>query len=284
MSRIAVVGGTSALAGRLIPVLRERHEVVTLGRGGCDMRCDLLDPVEAICLPEAADAVVHLAAAFGGPSDEDALRTVETNVTGTLKVCIAAKRAGVRHVVVLSSAYAAPAALPRHNDLHAITKRQADELAQDYCGRNALLLTVLRPAPLYGEEDAFRRHQPFFYHLADRAESGEDIELFGTRDARRNYLHADDMARVIREVLEKARGGTHICAFPRDVAMSEIAEAAQEAFGRGGGIAFAKDRPDQPDNVFGNSTELYEAIGFTPAIDVREGLRRLARSRGAAGP
>ena len=284
MRRIAIVGGTSALARSLIPALREGNEVVTLGLGECDIHCDLLDPPEAIRIPADTAAVVHVAAAFGGPTDDDALRTVETNVVGTLKVCMAAKQADVRHLIIVSSIFAQLPECSPWQGVYSITKRQADELAADYCRRHSLLLTVLRPSPLYGADDDFRRHQPLLYRMADQAEKGEDIPIFGTRDAVRNYIHADDMARIVRGVLEQGRGGLYPCTFPRDVALGEVAAAALEAFGRGGRVVFLKDKPDIPDNVFGNRLDLYEKIGFRPDVDIREGMRRLARHRKAVRP
>ena len=281
MSRVAVVGGTSALARRLIPALKGGHQVTTLGLRDCDIPCDLLDSVEKLRFPANTEAVVHLAAAFGGPTDEENLRAVEINAVGTLKVCVAAKLARVAHVVLISSLSAALSEASPYYGIYSITKRQAEELASDYCRRNSLLLTVLRPSQLYAEDEAFRRHQPLVYHMADRAEQGLNIQIYGNHDALRNYLHADDMANVVREVLEQGCGGIHSCTFPKDFALSDVAAAAQGAFGRGGNVAFQPDKPDIPDNVFGNNTELYERIGFIPSIDIWEGMRRLARHRRA---
>lgn len=282
MGRIAIVGGTSALARRLIPLLREGNEVVTLGLGECDVPCDLLGPVDAIRIPEGTAAVVHVAAAFGGATDGEILQTVETNAVGTLKVCMAAKKAAVRHLVLVSSLSAQLPDSSPYYGIYSITKRQAEELAADYCRRNSISLSVLRPSQLYAENEAFRLHQPLIYQMADCAERGQDIPIYGRHDALRNYIHADDMARIVRGVLEKGCGGLFPCTFPRDVTLSEVAAAAQQAFGQGGKVVFLPGKPDIPDNVFGNGTELYDQMGFRPEVDVWEGMRRLARHRKAA--
>ena len=281
MGRIAIVGGTSALARRLIPLLQKGNEVVTLGLGACDIPCDLQGPVDAIRIPEGTEAVVHLAAAFGGPTDDAILQTVETNAVGTLKVCMAAKKASVRHLVVVSSLSSQLPDSSPYYGIYSITKRQAEELAADYCRRNSILLSVLRPSQLYAENEAFRLHQPLIYQMADCAERGQDISIYGRHDALRNYIHADDMARIVRGVLEKGCGGLYPCTFPRDVALSEVAAAAQQAFGQGGKVVFLAEKPDIPDNVFGNGTELYDRLGFRPEVNVWEGMRRIARHRKA---
>jgi nucleoside-diphosphate-sugar epimerase len=192
---------------------------------------------------------------------------------------MAAQKAGVRHLVLISSIYAELTEKSSNYGIYSITKRQADELACDYCRRHSISLSVLRPSPLYAEEESFRRHQPLFYQMADYAEKGQDIPLYGQHDALRNYLHADDLSRIVLKVLENGCCGIHACTFPRDVALSEVARAAQKAFGRGGKVVFLAEKSDIPDNIFGNSTELYNQIGFYPDVDVWEGMRRIAAVR-----
>lgn len=279
MTCIAIVGGTAALARTLKSFLQLDNEVITLGRRGCDVRCDLLGPVEDIQIPLGADVVVHVAAFFGGSTDVQQLQAVETNVLGTLKVCMAARRAGVRHIVIISSLSAQLTVSSPYYGIYAITKRQAEEVAINYCRCHGLLLTVLRPSQLYAENGAYWRHQPLIYLMADCAEKGEDIILYGQHDALRNYIHADDVAKIIGRVLETGCSGVYPCTFPQDVELSEVARAALGAFARGGKVVFTPDMPDIPDNVFGNSTELYDQIGFCPVIDVWEGMRRVAHFR-----
>jgi nucleoside-diphosphate-sugar epimerase len=268
----------------VIPELQDAYEVVTLGRSGCDIICDVLEEPGTIRIPESTDVVVHLAASFGEENPDGVIRTVETNEMGTLKVCIAASRAKARHLVLISSVYAGMPESLSGQSLYSVTKRHAEELARFWCRRESLRLTVLRPAPLYGELDLFRRHQPLLYRMADCAEQGMEIPLFGRRDALRNYLYAGDLARIIRKVLERGLDGLHTCTFPQDVPLSEIATAALEAFGHGGSYRFLEDRPDIPDNTFGDSGTLYESMGWFPEVDIREGMRRLADHRRAAHP
>jgi nucleoside-diphosphate-sugar epimerase len=284
MSRVAIVGGSSALGRRLVPILRDRHDVVTLGRTGCDIPCDLLGPLDSIAMPSPLDSVVHLAAVSHATTGAEMVRMAETNAVGALKVCVAAEAAGARHVVLVSSVYAASLEGAGHDDLYAITKRQAEQLAAEACRRGQMLLTVLRPAPLYGDDMGFRRHQPLLSHIVDCAAEGRDIHFYGRHDARRNYLYADDMAAVISGVLDHAPGGLHTCTFPADFSLSEIASAALDAFGRGGRFDFLADKPDVPDNVFGNATELYDMVGFRPEVDIREGMQRLALRRKETNP
>lgn len=275
---VLLTGGSSSVARALVPLLAASGRVATAGRVGCDIRLDLLDPQEAFAFPPGLDAVVHAAADFGGEAPEDMLRALEANVLGTLKVCEAARRAGAGHVLLLSTIYAALDAGDRNFGVYALSKRQAEEAAALFCARHGLSLCVLRPAPLYGDPAALRRHQPLLRHWAEQARSGGDLRVYGSRDALRNYLHLDDLARVIRRALELRLTGVYPCCHPRDVRLSEIAAAMVAAFGSQSRVGFAPEHPDQPDNIFPADGRLYEALGLAPALSLEEGLRRLARA------
>jgi len=175
MSRILIVGARSALAQTVISVLAERHEVVTAGRANCDVVCDI---TQSITIPEGIDVVINFAAAFKSKTDQEIIDIYQTNVLGSLRVCMAACEAGVKHVVQLSSLSAVLSADSPYYTAYAVTKRQADEAAEYYCAQAGLPLTILRPSQIYGNSSDFARHQPFFYSIIDSAALGEDITIF----------------------------------------------------------------------------------------------------------
>lgn len=101
--RVLLVGGTSSLAQTLIPLLRERCELLTAGRKGCDVELDLCS--RDIQIPDGIDCVVNLAAAFGGKEPTDILQTMDVNVLGVMKLCHASSKAGAKHLVHISSIF-----------------------------------------------------------------------------------------------------------------------------------------------------------------------------------
>lgn len=100
--RVLLVG-TSSLAQTLIPLLRERCELLTAGRKGCDVELDLCS--RDIQIPDGIDCVVNLAAAFGGKEPTDILQTMDVNVLGVMKLCHASSKAGAKHLVHISSIF-----------------------------------------------------------------------------------------------------------------------------------------------------------------------------------
>jgi nucleoside-diphosphate-sugar epimerase len=276
MKQILVIGANSALARSIIPLLANNYGVITAGRKGCDIYCDISKEFN---IPEGVEIVVNCAAAFGGDGDDDIIETEATNVAGILNICVAIRRAGVKHFINISSMSAAHDKTSPYYSIYAIAKKQGDEIAEFYCGLNNIPLTILRPTQIYGSSGQFASHQPFFYHIIDKAQKGEDITIYGQNDALRNYIYNDDIAEIIRRVVDKQVTGTYYCGSADDIKFSQIAEAAQKAFGKSGEIIFLKDKADIPDNVFAKDLTLYEKIDYKPRITLVEGITKIKENR-----
>lgn len=273
---ILIIGANSALAKEVILILVQEHTVITAGRNNCDIYCDV---AEGVMVPAGVDIIVNFAAAFGGVGDEEIREAEKTNTQGILNVCIAAKKAAVKHVINISSIFALLDQSSPFYSIYAVTKKHADELAQFYCKLNKIPLTILRPSQIYGDSDSFKQHQPFFYELIDKAQAGKDMSIFGNNDARRNYIHASDLSEIIRHVIKKQVEGTYVCTYPDDVTYSQIAFSAQETFGKGGKVIFDKNKPDTPDNIFTKDLIIYEKLSYTPQISIETGIKRIKEYR-----
>ncbi len=279
--KILLVGGHSSLAQVLRPVLTSFAEVMTAGRTGCDVALDLIWSAERFNLPDGVDVVIHLVAHFGGQDFDSMLAAEEVNVLGALKLAHACRRSGVAQLVQVSSIFAGLDEDSPFYNSYALSKRHGEELSQLYCRSAGLPLAILRPAQLYGEGDAFRRHQPFLYALLDRAQRGEDIVLYGCNDAQRNFIHVADVCEVIARVVQQRIEGRYECASLTNVRFSEIAAAAIAAFGSASTISFDTGKPDIPDNAFAADDALYRRISYFPQISLAQGLAREAARRKA---
>lgn len=277
--KILLVGGHSSLAQELRPVLASFAEVLTAGRSGCDVELDLSWPTEKIFLPQGIDVVVNTAAHFGG-SDLDAILAAENvNALGGLKLCHATLEAGARHFVNISSTSAYLDSTSEYYGVYALSKRHADEVIELFCTKANLLCTILRPSQLYGEPDSFRKHQPFLYNALDKALRNEDIIIYGSRDALRNYLHAEDFCRVIASVIGRGVEGMYSCTSSEDVSLVNVANALIKAAGSESKVIFNEAMIDIPDNVFPYDDTLYQKIDTYPLIEIVEGISRLVETR-----
>ena len=266
----------SSVSKALKPKLLEYAEVITAGRANCDITLDLNNLNEEIKFPSEIDVVINTAASFGGISDKEILETENINVLGTLRLCEAAKGKHVKHFILISSIFATLNENSKNYSIYALSKKHSEDIARYYCTLNKLPLCILRPSQIYGIGDGFRKHQPFFYHMIDKAQNNEDIELCGTNDPKRNYIYIDDLTSIIVKVIQNNIEGTYSCVQERDLTYSEIAKAAFKAFNTNGKVIFHKDQPDISDNIFQIDNSLYKKIGFYPEISIQEGIKKIA--------
>jgi nucleoside-diphosphate-sugar epimerase len=274
--KVLLVGGNSSLARCLRPVLAGFAEVVTAGRSGCDL---LLDITGAIHIPEGFEAVLNTAAHLGGSTPEALAAAAETNILGLLRLGQACAVAGVGHLVHVSSIFATlPLSSPFHS-AYALSKRHGDEALRLQVSMRELPLTIVRPSQFYGVGEQYRRNQPFLFSVMDKAQAGQDIEIWGKRDARRNFIHVQDVVNILARVVRTRTLGVFTCSHPQDLSFSQIAQAAVDAFESSSAIRFLPDKPDTPDNIFPFNDELYRALGYIPQINITRGMQMEAAHR-----
>jgi nucleoside-diphosphate-sugar epimerase len=174
--RVFLTGGTGLLGSHLAQELRAHgHEVVALHRRSADtlfleetecslVEGDIRDDAEVLCpLMDGCSHVAHLAALVNAGGGWPKVRSV--NVDGTRNVLTAARLAGVRHAVHMSSvAVYGSAAGPVDErtptdsdlppgDLYARSKREAEAVVRGIEEKRGFPVTVLRPSAVYGERD-----------------------------------------------------------------------------------------------------------------------------------
>lgn len=278
--KVLLVGGGSLVARAVAASLGPEAKVITAGRSGCDIALDLRSPVEQMVLPEGLDAVVNTAADFGGEGPDDFARAEEVNALGALRLCQACARGGVRYLLHVSTIFVRQPVLQSRLAAYVVSKRHGEEMVRQYCAGAGLPLGLVRPSQLYGDGEEFRRHQPLLYAWADKARLGEPIVIFGPRDAKRNYLHIDDLGEIVACMVRMGLVGEYDCQHPEDVSLSQIAEALIGAFGGAGRVEFAREMPPQEDVVFAPDSRIFERTGHYPAISPAEGMRRIAARMG----
>lgn len=277
--RTLIVGSTSVIGRALRSKLLSLGTVHTAGRREADFQLDLADWRTVPKTGGDYNTVIHVAADFGGCEDEDFLRAEIVNVAGALTACRMALSSGASHFVLLSTISASYTETSAYFGCYALSKRHAEEAARLFCTKRGITFTALRPSQVYDMAGECRRHQPLLYAMADHAENGEDIIVYGNNDAVRNYIYLDDVTEIITKVVEIKVGGTFSCAHPRSVRLSEVAGAAFAAFAKGGSLRFDVSKPNLADIPVENDPTLYNTIGFTPNIDIFEGMRRIRAYR-----
>lgn len=277
--KVLIVGGNSNLGRVLKNKLEKYYETISTGRKNCDFFLDLNDSENKIIFPDDVEVVIHCAAHFGGTSDTEILEAESVNVLGTLKLCQAAVRHRVKHFVFISSIFTQVEENSKNKNIYTITKRHAEEMITFYMSKQEISFTILRPSQFYGDTDAYRLHQPFFYYILDKVEKEEEVVFFGSNDALRNFIHVEDVASIILKVIQTNTNGIFACQQLNDVRYSEVAYAAIKAFSSSSIIRFDYSKPNIPDNIGPIDISLYKTIGYYPAINIGEGIKRIATYR-----
>lgn len=274
-----VIGSTSVIGKAVARELSRYGQVKLAGRRSADIAFDLNSQLPSAC-DERFDVVVLAAADFGGGQPDDLIRAERVNSVGTLAACRLAEQCGARHFILLSSRWASHQAKDPYFGIYSLSKRHAEEVASLYCQERGMALTVLRISQVYDDGEQCRPHQPLLYAIADKAQAGRTVELYGSNDARRNYLHLSDLAEVCARLAEQGIAGLFNCGHPESPRLSEIARAAFEAFGKPSDVRFLPEKNDIPDlPPFDCGHDLYEQIGFVPRVDVRRGFERMRAHR-----
>lgn len=272
---ILIIGAGSVIGKAMAARLSDEKEVSFAGRRDADIPFDLTEWRTLPDIHQAFETVVHVAADFGGESDHDWARAEAVNAVGTLSACALARRAQAKHVVLMSSLSATYRPGDPYYGVYALSKRHGEEIAQSYCAAHGLALTILRPSQIYDDQGLCRPHQSLFYMMADRAQADEEIALYGSHDARRNYLHIDDLSELAWRIIQQRCTGVFTCAHPQSVTLSEMAKAAFSAFGRTREARFLPEKPALPDLPEISDYAVYDRVGYHPRINIWEGYRRI---------
>jgi nucleoside-diphosphate-sugar epimerase len=187
-----VVGIDNLTAGRIeqVPQGVEFYKM--------DIRSEEIYP-----LFNGVDSVFHLAAKNCiSDCQKDPVETSDINVTGTVKVFEAARRACVRKVIYAESSalYEGSSLLPtpeseeKPESFYASSKLASRIFAESFRRYSDLKFTALRYFCVYGPKQDYRRTIPpvmsaFIIHLLQ----GKRPTIYGSGEKRRDFIYVDDV-------------------------------------------------------------------------------------------
>lgn len=232
-----------------------------------------------------ADAVFHLAAKNCiSDCQLDPVAAASINVTGTVNVFEAARRAGVNRIVYAESSalYEGAAQLPTPEDevaarsIYAITKLAAAEFGAAYTRFHGLNMTALRYFCVYGPRQDYRRTvPPVMSAFIIRLLRGERPSIYGTGEKRRDFIYVDDVNDFHVQCLHDARthGGTFNLGSGRDHSVNEILALIQDLLGTSVAPLHEADLPGEAERTLADVGRA-RALGWAPRTDLRDGVRR----------
>lgn len=232
---------------------------------------------------KGADAILHLAASVGNTrSIDDPLRDAEVNLTGTLRVLEAARDHDIKRVVFSSSAgiFGEPESLPVtechpvHPDSpYGVSKLAAEKACLVYNKLYGMRNVCLRYFNVYGVRQRYDAYGNVIPIFAERMLRGQDVIIFGDGEQTRDFINVRDIARAnyAAAISADAAGAFNLGSGTR-IPINELAEMMLEISGSESQILHSDPRPGDVRDSLACIQAAKDALGFTPSVDLRDGL------------
>lgn len=263
------------------------------------------DGIDSLFSDVEPDIVVHLAAQAGVRySIEHPDVYIESNVVGFFNILEACRHHPVKHLVYASSSsvYGNNAKVPFSTDdktdepvsLYAATKKSDELLAHAYSSLYGIPMTGLRFFTVYGP---WGRPDMFIYSATQKFVAGETVQLYNEGMCRRDFTYIDDIVEGVVRVMQGPRQTASDVETTRTVShalyniggsrpelVKDVVSILIEELGSAGLLPADFDAAAhleltgmQPGDVlttYADGSALERDFGFTPRVDIREGLKR----------
>lgn len=291
---VVVVAGSSGLAGSSICRVFENagHEVV-----GINSRVvNLLDlpATKKFIKSVRPSLIVDAAAKVGGIgiNDSSPISFLTENLAIQGNLIEAAYEAKVDRFIFLGSSCIYPRDCPQPikeeylmtgpleatNSAYAIAKIAGIELINSYRKEYGVKWISLMPTNLYGPGDNFNYHAShvlpsFIRRFVEAADSDvPQVTLWGSGSPRREFLHADDLAKAVLLTATKYDSPLHLnVGTGEDITIMDLAHKVATATGFKGKVEWDLSKPDGTPRKTLDVSKV-QALGWKPVITLDEGI------------
>lgn len=276
MKKVAVCGYTSNVGRCFIERYKDQYEFVLIGRNeNANVFLDLNERKlkgnsKLLC---ECESLINFSAHVNDASDQEILDLMSVNVLGALFLAETARKYNMKRFVHMSSISATYDVNDSYYGFYAQSKKSADEILSLYCKQNDVKLCILRPVAVFGD-DAFASHQKLLYGLIDKVKKGENICIYGKKDACRNYIHVNTLSDILYGVIEKNITGIYEVVGKKNEKLTEIIDGLNKFYGGNSTVEFLADKPDVIGRSFVTSSEIFEKTGVPMATSVYDELKK----------
>jgi UDP-glucuronate decarboxylase len=295
--RIVVTGGAGFVGSHLVDRLIERgHSVIVVdnlftGRKENVMhhfgnpRFELVrhDVVEPLLLE--VDQIYHLACPASPVHYKfNPVKTIKTNVVGTLNMLGLAKRVGARFLLTSTSeVYGDPLQHPQvetyWGNVNPIGvrscydegKRTAETLAMDYHRGANVEVRIARIFNTYGPRMCIDDGRVVSNFVA-QALRKEPMTVYGDGKQTRSFQYVSDLVEGLMRLMEGEHVGPFNLGNPGEFTMLELAEVVKEVIDPTATIEYKPNTQDDPHKRKPDITKAKNLLGWEPKISLRQGL------------
>jgi UDP-glucose 4-epimerase len=293
-----VLGGAGFIGSNIVTALvKEGHKVRAFDRPNISLHnlWECINAVEVLAgdfynindisaALKGIDVVVHLACStVPGPSNENPIYDVETNVLGTLSFLETALKEGVKKIIFASSGgtvYGIPESLPIREThptnpicSYGITKLTSEKYLALFNHLYDLDYTVLRLGNAYGKGQRTDNIQGAVAVFLGKTLADEIITVWGDGSVVRDYLCIDDLVAAFLKVIEcKTRSRVYNIAGGHPYSLNEVLTIIRDTTGKNLQVEYASRRSlDVPIN-FLDISRAEKELYWRPKISLREGI------------
>jgi UDP-glucose 4-epimerase len=300
--RVLITGGSGFIGSSIAKELASNGtEVVVLDnlssgyRGNINgqpgvvlLEADVRDPAAVNAAAAGVDVIFHLAASVGNKrSIDEPVNDAEINVIGTLRVLEAARKAGVRKVVMSSSAgiFGELKTLPIREDHPAepdspygASKLCAEKLGLVYAKLYGMEVVCLRYFNVYGPSqrfDAYGNVIPIFVFQMLR---GEPVTIFGDGEQTRDFVNVRDVVQAnIKAAMAHCVSGAFNIGSGTRISINDLVERVKAASGLNPVVRHGPPRAGDVRDSLADISAARRAFGFEPVVTIDEGLPEYIR-------
>ena len=297
--RILVTGGAGFIGSHLIDRLLEAgHEVICLDNFFTGRKCNLRqwfnhpdfelirhDVTEPIRLE--VDQIYHLACpASPIHYQHNPVKTIKTNVMGTLNMLGLAKRVGARFLLSSTSeVYGDPEVHPQSEDYRGNVnpigprscydegKRVAETLAFDYHRQNQVDIRVARIFNTYGPR-MLENDGRVVSNFVVQALKGEPITIYGDGSQTRSFCYVSDLVDGLIRLMNGDHIGPINLGNPEEYTVLQLAQQVQSLVNSRSEIHFKPLPVDDPRRRKPDITRSQQYLGWQPSVSLTDGLQK----------
>ena len=300
--RYLVTGGAGFIGHHLVRALLDRGDQVVvlddLSTGQMERLAEVLDRIAmiegSILDDEALDAamdgctgVLHQAAlASVARSVRDPLTSNEVNVTGTVRVMLAAARGGVSRVVFAgsSSVYGSGGELPRRESQrcepaspYATTKLAAEAYVHSMGQLLEIETASLRYFNVFGPgQDPDSEYAAVVPRFVTAALKGDEPVIFGDGTTTRDFTFIEDVVQANLRALDVPSLDALTCNIGSGdrYSLVDLVETIGDAVGRRLVPSFTAPRAGDVHDSQADITVAQERLGYEPRVGLADGIAR----------
>ncbi len=296
--RILVTGGAGFIGSHLIDsLMTQGNEVLCLDNFYTGHKRNILqwlnhpyfelirhDITEPIRLE--ADQIYHLACPASPIHYQyNPVKTIKTNVMGTLNMLGLAKRVKARFLLASTSeVYGDPDVHPQPEEYRGNVncigirscydegKRVAETLAFDYHRQNNVDIRVMRIFNTYGPR-MLENDGRVVSNFISQALRGTPLTVYGDGSQTRSFCYVSDLVEGMMRLMNREHIGPINIGNPGEYTILELAKTIQEMVNPEAELIFKPLPEDDPKQRQPDITKAQNLLGWEPKIPLEEGLK-----------